>query len=165
MRELRIEIVGVAQTKGSARAFVPMSWAKTAIARGKQPRAVITNDNPKAKGWASSIANCAAVELCRAQHANKHFEGAVEVDVTFYLPRPKRLLIPKWQGVDVPHITKPDVDKLARCAKDALTKVVWTDDAQVVELRARKRYVEAGKFPRAEIVVRERTEVPHGLLV
>lgn len=162
-REVRLEVVGVAQTKGSARAFVPKSWAAKALAIGKQPRAVITNDNAKSKGWASSISNCAAIELARPHHQGKQFTGPVCVEITFYLPRPKKYQTKKYAGVDVPHVTKPDADKLARCAKDALTKVVYTDDSQVTDLIARKRYVEAGRFPRAEIVVREIGPTPTGL--
>ncbi len=46
----------------------------------------------------------------------------------------------------------PDVDKLARCALDALSGVVIKDDAQVVELYARKRY---GEPERLEVAVHE----------
>ena len=48
--------------------------------------------------------------------------------------------------------TMPDVDKLARCALDALTGIVFRDDAQIVDLHAVKRY---GEPERAEIMVRE----------
>ena len=36
----------------------------------------------------------------------------------------------------------PDIDKLARCALDALTGIVFEDDAQVTELRLRKGFGE-----------------------
>lgn len=148
---IAFEVFGIAEPKGSARAFMPKG--------ARFP--VVTSDNPNLKGWERTIRG----ELQRVMKQTDGatlaaiFSAPVAVGLRFHLPRPKSKKKAKYP------VTKPDVDKLARCAKDALTKVVWTDDAQVVELRARKRYVEAGKFPRAEIVVRERTEVPHGLLV
>jgi Holliday junction resolvase RusA-like endonuclease len=149
IRELNFTVVGVAQTKGSARGFV------VAGKNSGKARAIITNDNPKAKGWQQTIANCASLELRRAEHAGLHFSGGVALDVTFYLPRPKRLLKKKWAAVDVAHITRPDADKALRVVKDALSKVVWNDDAQVTDVVARKRYCAAGEFPRVVIRVRD----------
>ena len=37
-----------------------------------------------------------------------------------------------------------DLDKLARAVLDALTGVVYRDDSQVIDLRLRKRYADAG---------------------
>jgi len=55
------------------------------------------------------------------------------------------------------HITKPDVDKLVRAILDALTKIAWHDDRQVIDLRILKRYAingEAGReIPGAQITV------------
>ena len=48
--------------------------------------------------------------------------------------------------------TMPDIDKLARCALDALTGIVFRDDAQIVDLHATKRY---GEPERAELTIRE----------
>lgn len=152
MRELRFEVVGVAQTKGSARAY---TVRRTRPNGSAYVGARVENDNTKAKGWAATIAHCAALELRRPEHRGLFFTGPIAVEVTFYLPRPKRFATPKWAATNVPHVTKPDTDKLVRCAKDALTKLVYHDDSQVTDLIARKRYVEAGGFPRAVIVVRQ----------
>lgn len=148
-RELRFVVVGLTQTKGSARSFV------ITPKDGGRPRAIVTNDNPKAKGWQATIAHCASLELLRTEHRGLHFDGGVALDVTFYLPRPKRWLTKKYAGVDVPHITRPDADKALRVVKDALSRVVWNDDAQVTDVVARKRYCAAGEFPRVEIYVRD----------
>ena len=59
----------------------------------------------------------------------------LKVDVKFYVPRPKSL--PK----KICYATKkPDVDKLLRNILDALKGIIWTDDAQVVSVRADKHY-------------------------
>lgn len=156
-RQLVFEVVGLPQPKGSTRAFV------IAPKVGGKPRAVTTSDNPKNKGWQQTIANAAAIELLRAVNARNRFPiEAVEIEVDFYLPRPKALLTRSKALIAVPHTKKPDLDKLARSCKDALKGVVWTDDSQVVVLIARKHYCAAGAFPRAIIRVREAaTEASH----
>jgi Holliday junction resolvase RusA-like endonuclease len=155
-RELVFEVVGLPQPKGSARAFVPASWARSAVAAGKAPPAVVTSDNPKGRGWEQAIRNAAAIELLRAVNSqNRFLIEAVEIEIDFYLPRPQYLLTKSKAAIAVPHTKKPDLDKLARAAKDALKGVVWTDDSQVTDLIARKRYCAAGEFPRALIRVRE----------
>jgi Holliday junction resolvase RusA-like endonuclease len=140
---LRFTVPGVAQTKGSMKAFIPKGWN----------RAILTNDNPKAKAWGSLIAECAAHALAESK-LQPFADGAVILDIWFYLPRPQKFLIPKYAHVDVPHTIRPDADKLLRCAKDALSKVVWRDDAMVVDAYAHKRYCGAQEIPRAEITVR-----------
>jgi len=117
-------VAGVAQPKGSARAFIPKGWQ----------RAVITSSNPRLKEWQT------LVSLEAARHVPQGaLDGPVVVEVGFILHRPESL--PK----KVAHCTKkPDVDKLARAALDALTGIVFKDDAQVVDLLARKRYVRPG---------------------
>jgi Holliday junction resolvase RusA-like endonuclease len=47
--------------------------------------------------------------------------------------------------------TKPDPDNIAKCL-DALNRVVWVDDAQIVDLTVRKFYSDR---PRIEIIIQE----------
>lgn len=159
MDELRFTVVGVPTPKGSTRSFVIQPK------NGGKPRAVTTGDNPKTKGWQQSIAQVASIELNRGIHSGQRFdEGPIALDVTFYLPRPKALLTKRNASIDHPHVKKPDTDKLARACKDALTGVVWTDDSQVTDLSARKRYCAAGEWPRAEISIRA-ASTQHGSLL
>ncbi|WP_346235710.1 RusA family crossover junction endodeoxyribonuclease [Lysinibacillus telephonicus] len=46
--------------------------------------------------------------------------------------------------------TKPDIDNLAKGIKDGLSKVLWHDDSQVIELVARKWY---SNSPKAVVTV------------
>ena len=127
---------GVAQPKGSAKAFVPKGWT----------RAVVTSDNPKNKGWQQLVAeaaNRAIGETPRALHT-----GPVRLVVMFYLPRPKSL--PR-RATD--HLKKPDLDKLVRSVKDALTQVIWQDDSQVVQIEASKTYAAMDAAPCAVVKV------------
>jgi Holliday junction resolvase RusA-like endonuclease len=135
VRSLSFTVFGVAQPKGSTRAFVPKGWT----------RPIVTSDNVKNKGWQQLVAEAASQAL---HGAGVLFEGPLLLRVAFYLPRPKSL--PKKVTA---HIKKPDLDKLVRSCKDALTKVVWHDDAQVIRLDASKTYAAAGESPRAVITV------------
>lgn len=144
---IRFTVFGVPTPKGSTRSFV------ITPKNGGKPRAVTTNDNPKTKGWQQKIAQGAAVALQRSAH-QRFEEGGILLEVWFYLPRPKALLTKRLAGTRPWHTTKPDLDKLSRAAKDALTGVIWTDDSQVVDLVAHKRYCAASEFPRAVIIVR-----------
>ena len=93
-----------------------------------------TNANPKTAPWEARVS-------CEAQRAfldaeQRMFDGAVEVRMTFHLPRPASL--PK--RVTWPIKRKFDVDKLARAILDGLTGVAFVDDGQVVRIMATKRY-------------------------
>lgn len=47
---------------------------------------------------------------------------------------------------------KPDIDNIAKCVLDALNKLAYRDDTQVVRLHMEKRYA---KIPRVEVEIRE----------
>ena len=73
-------------------------------------------------------------------------DGAISLECEFIFARPKTL--PK-KVVD--HTKKPDLDNLLKALKDAMTGIVWHDDAQIVSLSARKDY---GDVPGIKMVVR-----------
>ena len=66
-----------------------------------------------------------------------HKRVTVEVRCTFYFRKAK-----SKNSVDKgPFVTKsPDLDKLIRTVLDAMTDIVYEDDAQVVRLSSEKRY-------------------------
>lgn len=131
---LSFTVWGIAQPKGSTRAFVPQGWT----------RAVVTAANPKTKGWQELVAEAAL----GAMPSPTLIDGPVSLSVSFYLPRPKSI-----KARTVPHTTKPDLDKLVRAVKDGLTRIVWRDDAQVVEVKAWKQYAPPTMTPHALITV------------
>jgi Holliday junction resolvase RusA-like endonuclease len=137
-------VIGEPQPKGSTKAFVPKSWAAKAVAMGEAPRAIVTSDNPAAKGWQQLVAERAQTVLT----GDGLFVGPVRVAVVFRLPRPASLPR-KVQH----HLKKPDVDKLARNVLDGLRGVLYADDRAVVDLRARKVYAPTGSAPGADITV------------
>jgi len=145
-------VCGTPAPKGSTKAFV---------VRG---RAVVTEDNRHTRPWAWLVhlaaleAHARWVQGCgwgmggagRASSIAYPRPASVALSLEFALPRPTRL--PKRRVV--PPTTKPDLDKLCRCVKDALTGVLWTDDAQVVTLTASKRYASPTEMPGVAICVR-----------
>jgi Holliday junction resolvase RusA-like endonuclease len=145
MREARYEVLtftiyGVAQPKGSMTAFTPRGM--------KFP--IITDSNRNAKAWAQLVAHGASDAL---GPDGAILDGPVRLTVAFYLPRPQKFCTPKWRRVAPVHLTAPDLDKLLRSVGDALTGVVYRDDAQVVELVAIKRYTAPDAPPHATIRV------------
>lgn len=123
------------QPQGSAKAFV----------RGRH--AVITSDNVKLKPYRNEV-TAVVLRACNdalavIPLAPKH--APVRLTLDFFFSRLPS--IPK-KRLDV--VVKPDIDKLARATLDALTGVLFVDDAQVVHLEARKHY---GSPERVEIGV------------
>ena len=85
-------------------------------------------------------------------------EGQLSVTVTarMGIPKsmPKKKIVAALEGRLRP-TRKPDVDNVAKCL-DALNKIVWNDDAQIVVVRVVKVYSEK---PELEITVEELTDL------
>ena len=138
---LTFTVFGEAIPQGSAKAFQPRYKDGTPAGR-----IIVTSDNPRLRGWRQLVAETASAAL---EGTGWHTGvDAIALVATFYLPRPKAL-----GAKTKPHLTRPDVDKLARAIGDALTGVCWHDDSQVVDLRVQKVYAAVGDSPRAEISI------------
>ena len=103
---------------------------------------VLIESSAKVKPWRQDV-RAAAIE------ADAHFDGPVRLTVGFLLRRPAshyrtgknahllRDAAPRHPG------KKPDIDKLLRSTLDGLGESgIWRDDAQVVEVAARKLYAD-----------------------
>ena len=128
-RTLQFFVAGVPIPKGSTKSFAIKS-KKT----GKY-RAVTTAANNKTKPWQQEIAFAAAREK-QLSKVRDLWGGPITLTIHFGMKKPVRH--PKRHSI--PHITKPDLDKLERTVLDALTDVVYFDDAQVNEVHKRKEY-------------------------
>jgi len=142
-------VYGIAQPGGSKRAFVY---------RGKSDgnmHAAVSDANPKAKDWKHTVA-CAALESLNGSRG-RLLTCALAVVVRFYRPRPKGHYkgngeLSKAGRESMAPTTKPDATKLWRCAEDALNKVLWSDDAIIVDQHVTKHW---GEPARMEIEIRE----------
>lgn len=79
----------------------------------------------------------------RSQFREAPFPFPLSVDLIFYLPIPKatskKLRTQMLNGLVTP-MKKPDIDNLQKFILDCLNNLVFKDDAQVVEIKARKIY-------------------------
>lgn len=114
-------IPGIPQPQGSKQAFV----------RGK--RAVLVESNKKLPAWRKLVTE----KLEEANVSCAPLEGAVALDVMFFIPRPKSVTR------EYPSV-KPDLDKYIRSIGDSATDAgVVNDDSQIVEIVAYKCYADA----------------------
>lgn len=129
MTALEFTVVGAAQPKGSARAFVPKGWT----------RPVITSANPSLKAWEQVV----RAELQRVMgDADRTllmtlFDAPIALSFVFHLPRPRSAPARVRH-----HLTRPDLDKCIRGLIDALSGVVFRDDSRVVSITAQKVFAQ-----------------------
>lgn len=133
--KLTFRVYGTPQPGGSKRAFP----------HRKTGRIIVTDDNKRAKPWMQEVAG-AAIDAISEWGAAPVFHGPVALEVEFVLARPKghygtgKNAGRERPGAPLHPAVKPDATKLLRALEDALTGIVWRDDAQVVEQTAWKTY-------------------------
>jgi crossover junction endodeoxyribonuclease RusA len=154
MRPITFFVEGKPQPAGSKRAFV---------IRGTN-RAIVTDANPKARDWKIDVQH-AARAIVDEMDGNL-LRGPLVLSVTFFLVRPKSHYRTgkNWNTLrdNAPEypIGKPDVLKLARGLEDALTSLVWADDAQIVTECLKKRYARNDEMQGAEVTIAEAEPTP-----
>lgn len=108
--------------------------------RPRFTRAGIAYTPSKTRSYEASLAWTAAAAMKGA----KPLEGPLTLTVEAHMPIPA-----SWSGKrqrmaaagDIRPTTRPDYDNILK-ALDALNRIVWRDDAQVVDMRCVKRYAE-----------------------
>ncbi len=111
----------------------PKGWARGTPWKGR----VLTSASQRA--YQRRLAD----EARLAMRGKPPMEGPVHVHVTAFMPIPKSWSAGKQtlaiQGAVKP-TSKPDSDNIQKAIFDALNKVVWIDDAQIVHAEVIKRY-------------------------
>lgn len=135
-------VIGLPRPAGSKRAF---AIRKQGVLTG---RIAVVDACKESREWKTVVSREALLAMSDSSQNPLH--GPVSLSVIFYMPRPKghyrtgrnadqmRPTAPKFPA------TKPDLLKLTRAVEDALTGIVWRDDAQVVHQRLEKRYGRPG---------------------
>ena len=100
------------------------------------------------------------VRLSYQQSCNelRVLQGEVSMKIDAFFPIPKSTSKKKHQLMAIGAIQytkKPDADNVAKAICDALNKIAYVDDSQIVSLEVNKYYSDV---PRAEITI---TEVKH----
>ena len=127
----------------------------------KTGHAILVDDAGKRnKEWRQTV-----MYSVRQQYQGPQLDGPLAVDVEFLVSRPKnhygtgkktkdklRALAPRH------HTKRPDATKLWRAAEDALTGILWHDDAQIVSQRIEKKYSDRGHRTGMRLSVYQVTE-------
>jgi crossover junction endodeoxyribonuclease RusA len=148
---IEFHVVGDPIPQGSMRAFV----------RGGKPRTVAGNQGALER-WRGDIRSAV-----RDKAPAVPFAGPVEMTLGFRFARPKGHYLPANGRRPMPELRldapafvagQPDLDKLCRAVLDALTGIVYVDDALVVDLVAVKRYANGGgDVPGVSVAIEEVT--------
>jgi Holliday junction resolvase RusA-like endonuclease len=119
---------------------IPKARARTV----RLPNGMIRSYTPaKTQDWEASIQGQAL-----AHRPAQLLDGPLVLEATFYLLRPK-----SRKKSELYPDRKPDLDNMCKSITDALNGIIWTDDARIVEIVARKEY---GSPPRVEIRILEK---------
>jgi len=131
LRPVTFTVFGTPAPAGSKRGFY----------NAPAGRVIVTDANQKARPWKAQVADKAAETM----NGRPLLEGPLLFDVVFWMPRPKGHIGAKGVKPSAPPAptVKPDLLKLARAVEDALTGVVWRDDAQIVTEVLQKAYTAA----------------------
>jgi Holliday junction resolvase RusA-like endonuclease len=110
----------------------------------------LVDANAKAKPWKAIVAACAL----SARTSPALLEGPLMFTLRFIRARPVGHYGKKGLRSSAPPYptTRPDVLKLARAVEDALTGIVWRDDAQIVSEHLTKEF---GEPERVEVEIQE----------
>lgn len=107
--------------------------SKKAVFNKALKRTVLVDMGKGNKGWREVV----AYEVFGAC-GKPLFCGPLELKLTFWLERPRSAA-----DRDYPTV-RPDVLKLSRAVEDALTGILFVDDAQIVNEHIFKRYSDPG---------------------
>lgn len=146
-----ITILGKAEPAGSKRAF---RWKSK---DGREGTSVV-DANPDSRGWKQEVSRIARIQVKALNPEFGVLYGPLRVVFQFYRVRPTMHYLRGTKNLNaegrrrIAPDTRPDVLKLARGVEDALTHVVWADDAQIVDEHITKHW---GEPARVRILIEE----------
>jgi len=79
----------------------------------------------------------------KSQFRDEPLKVPVSLDLIFYMPIPKSFSAIKKRQMKngiIAHSKKPDIDNLQKFILDCLNSIVFADDSQIAEIRAKKIY-------------------------
>lgn len=128
--------------------------SKSAFALKGSGRIVVVDAGGKrTKAWRERVAH----EAASVMRGQPHFAPPLALAIEFRLARPKAHYLRGKLRADAPrlHTIRPDATKLLRSTEDALTGVVWRDDAGIARQRVGKSYADSPDQVGAAIIVEE----------
>lgn len=140
---IQFTVYGTPAPAGSKRAFA---------IRNRPGRFAVTDDSKRSRPWKGQVEQVAG----KAMNGQPLLREPIEATFRFYVKRPKGHFgtgrnagVVKASAPPFPAV-KPDVLKLARAVEDALSGVVYADDALIVSEYLSKEY---GEPERVEVTV------------
>ena len=132
----------------------PMAQSRPRFAR--RGRGVVAYEKKEMKVWR---AECSKL-ISEAFETEKLIEAPLLIDVSFYIQPPKYIsskkkFKEKLEAEEIFCGKKPDIDNYLKALLDSMTGIVFKDDGQVVECRARKLY---SLKPKIEFIIEEISE-------
>jgi len=79
----------------------------------------------------------ALVGIVKELYKGEPLVGPLKLSVIFFVKKPKK---PKC----LRPITRPDLDNYIKSINDSLNNILWIDDSQICEIRAKKSYSKSG---------------------
>lgn len=149
MIPVEIVIRGLPAPAGSHKAF-PIRSGGVIVGCAVRP------DCDRTEPWQALI-RAAAEGVVRAMPGWRPTDAPVEMIADFWFSRPKRHFGTGRNAsvlkasAPTKHTQKPDTSKLQRAIEDALTGVVYVDDAQICSLLARKHWTASGSGCRIKV--------------
>ncbi len=128
--------------------------SKTPGFNHKTGKAFVRPANKHTATWRDSVRSAALLA-----YQGPPLRGAFRVDCTFYFNRPQAHFRSgkNWHLMkdDAPmhHTKMPDRTKLLRSTEDALTGIIWVDDAQVVDGIIAKAYCGPADYEGCVLVI------------
>lgn len=145
MTEIRFFVPGLPAPGGSKSAFVPTNRKTGEPYRGKGGRIIVNvvdSGGERTKNWRQNVVAAAFDAMKAADLAP--LTGPIELELLFQMPRPKSHFrsdgfslkpgAPQW------HVIRPDCLKLARSTEDALSRICYADDSQIVRENIEKAF-------------------------
>lgn len=155
---IRFFVAGNPAPGGSKTAFVARRKGGEIVMRPGTNVPIINMSDAgggRTKVWRKAV----AWEGRRVMMTEKIIEGACKVEFIFFLKRPQNHFrsgkfagIPK-ENAPLHHTQKPDCLKFSRSTEDALTGIVWRDDAQTIRICSEKRWCGPEDTPGCAITV------------
>lgn len=135
--DIQFRVIGLPGSQGSKTQMPNGAMVEGGSAAGRQ----------KLKDWRLAV-TAAAVEW-RGDEQWILIDEPIRLRILFLFPRPKshtkKRLGNPW------HFSKPDQSKIIRSTEDAITGILWRDDALVASHRIDKKYCIPGQLPGAII--------------
>jgi len=149
MSRLAFFVPGIPRSQGNLKPFTFTDK------RSGKVRAAMTEGTKGIGEWRRSLSLSAHQAIQEQQFTGLFEKQPLVLLADFVFPRP--ISLPK----KIHHMTSmPDVSKLIRAVEDSLQGIAFRNDSQIVEVNARKRYMQPGEEPGVMVVLYDQTEEP-----